>query len=294
MFGIFLVSKIAKKIGNPKNSLENLKLPGFLSIFNENMVATGVLMTIFFGTIITILGPDLMHQIDKGFGAKQNFGFYILEKSLNFAVYLTILQLGVRTFVSELTNSFQGISEKLLPGSVPAVDCAATYGFGHPNAVTFGFLFGAFGQFLAIMGLIVFNSPILIISGFVPLFFDNATFAVFANRLGGIRAAAIIPFCSGIIQVLGGGFAAYHFTTGNFGGWHGNFDWDAVWPFIGVIMENLQYVGVAAVVLILLAIPQIIYRMNKDTYFVIAEDFDKYKEIMAKKQGVPVDQVVID
>ena len=59
-------------------------------------------------------------------------------------------------------------------------------------------------------------------------------------------------------------------------------------------MENLQYVGVAAVVLILLAIPQIIYRMNKDTYFVIAEDFDKYKEIMAKKQGVPVDQVVID
>ena len=276
MFGIFLVSKIAKKIGDPKKSLETLHLPGFLSIFNENMVATGVLMTIFFGTIITILGPDLMHQIDKGFGAKQNFAFYILEKSLNFAVYLTILQLGVRTFVSELTNSFQGISEKLLPGSVPAVDCAATYGFGHPNAVTFGFLFGAFGQFLAIMGLIVFDSPILIISGFVPLFFDNATFAV------------------GMIQVLGGGFAAYHFTTGNFGGWHGNFDWDAVWPFIGVIMENLQYVGVAAVVILLLAIPQIIYQRNKDTYFVIAEDFDKYKEIMAKKQGVPVDQVVID
>ncbi|WP_197018718.1 PTS transporter subunit IIC [Selenomonas sp. ND2010] len=145
-----------------------------------------------------------------------------------------------------------------------------------------------------IKGTIVFNSPILIISGFVPLFFDNATFAVFANRLGGIRAAAIIPFCSGIIQVLGGGFAAYHFTTGNFGGWHGNFDWDAVWPFIGVIMENLQYVGVAAVVILLLAIPQILYQRNKDTYFVIAEDFDKYKEILAKKQGVPVEEVVID
>ena len=50
----------------------------------------------------------------------------------------------------------------------------------------------------------------------------------------------------------------------------------------------------AAVVILLLAIPQIIYRMNKDTYFLIAEDFDKYKEVMAKKQGVPVDQVVID
>ena len=294
MVGIYIVSKIAKKIGDPKKSLENLHLPGFLSIFNENMVATGVLMTIFFGTIISILGPDLMHSIDKGFGKNQNFGFYILEKSLNFAVYLTILQLGVRTFVSELTNSFQGISEKLLPGSVPAVDCAATYGFGHPNAVTFGFLFGAFGQFLAILGLIVFQSPILIISGFVPLFFDNATFAVFANRLGGIRAAAIIPFFSGMIQVLGGGFAAYYFTTGNFGGWHGNFDWDTVWPVIGVIMNNLQFVGVAAVVLILLTIPQLLYRANKDTYFLIAEDYDKYKEVMAKKQGVSVDEVVID
>ena len=198
MFAIYFTSKIAKKIGNPKKSLENLKLPGFLSIFNENVVATGILMFIFFGCIITILG------------------------------------------------------------------------------------------------LVVFHSPILVISGFVPLFFDNATLAVFANRLGGIRAAAIIPFCCGILQVLGGGFAAYYFTTGNFGGWHGNIDWDTVWPVIGLIMQNFQYVGVAFVVIALLAIPQIIYQRHKDTYFLIAEDYDQYKEVLAKKQGVPVDQVVVD
>ncbi|MBB5334972.1 PTS ascorbate transporter subunit IIC [Pectinatus brassicae] len=294
MAGIWITSKIAKKLGNKENSLDNLKLPGFLSIFNENVVATGILMFIFFGIIISILGPDLMHHIDKGFSPKQNFLFYILEKSLNFAVYLTILQLGVRMFVSELTNSFQGISNKILPGSMPAVDCAATYGFGHPNAVTFGFLFGAFGQFLAIIGLILFHSPILIISGFVPLFFDNATFAVFANRLGGIRAAAIIPFFSGIIQVLGGGFAAYYFATGQFGGWHGNFDWDSLCPIIGVIMHNIQYIGVFIVVILLLLIPQIIYYKNKDTYFLIAEDYDKYKEVIAKKQGKSVDDVIIE
>ena len=113
MFGIFLVSKLAKRIGDPKKSLENLKLPGFLSIFNENVVATGILMTFFFGAIISILGADLMHQIDKGFNPKQNFVFYIVEKSFNFAVYLTILQLGVRMFVSELTNSFQEAASRL-------------------------------------------------------------------------------------------------------------------------------------------------------------------------------------
>jgi len=58
-------------------------------------------------------------------------------------------------------------------------------------------------------------------------------------------------------------------------------------------MENLHVVGVVVVVVALLAIPQIIYRMNKDTYFLIAEDYDAYKELMAKKQGVPVDEVVI-
>ena len=74
-----------------------------------------------------------------------NFFFYIMTTSLNFAVYLAILQLGVRTFVTELTNSFQGISNSFLPGAVPGIDCAAVFGFGSANAVTVGFLMGALG-----------------------------------------------------------------------------------------------------------------------------------------------------
>ncbi|NFO38727.1 PTS ascorbate transporter subunit IIC [Clostridium botulinum] len=276
MFGIWLTDKLAGKIGNKEKSIEHLKLPGFLSIFNDNVVATGVLMLFFFGTIMGILGPDLLHQIDKGFAADKNFIFYIMEKSLNFAVYLSILQLGVKMFVSELTESFQGISSKLLPGSVPAVDCAATYGFGHANAVTIGFLFGALGQFISIIGLIVFKSPVLIITGFVPVFFDNATFAVYANKKGGLKAAMIIPFISGIIQVLGGAFAAYYFGLAQFGGWHGNFDFATVWPVIGVLMNNLHYVGFGIALVALLVIPQLQYRKNKKGYFKIAEDYEEY------------------
>jgi ascorbate PTS system EIIC component len=280
MFGIWLTDKIAGKLGKKDESIENLKLPGFLSIFNDNIVATGTLMLIFFGVIMGILGPDLLHKIDAGFGKNQNFIFYIIEKSLNFAVYLSILQLGVRMFVAELTESFQGISNRLLPGSMPAVDCAAVYGFGHANAVTIGFLFGALGQFLMIIGLIVFKSPVLIITGFVPVFFDNATFAVFANKKGGLRAAMIIPFVSGIIQVLGGAFAAHFFQTAQYGGWHGNFDWDTLWPVIGVVMKYGQYVGVAVVILLLLAIPQLQYRKNKKHYFTIAENYQEYTASM--------------
>lgn len=282
MFGVWLTDKIAGKIGNKKKSIEDLELPGFLSIFSDNVVATGTLMMIFFGVIMFILGPDLLHEIDSGFKADRSFLFYIMEKSLNFAVYLSILQLGVRMFVSELTESFQGISNKILPGSMPAVDCAAVYGFGHPNAVTIGFIFGAIGQFIAILGLVVFKSPVLIITGFVPVFFDNATFAVFANRKGGLRAAMIIPFASGIIQVIGGAFAAYYFQLAQFGGWHGNFDFATVWPVIGVLMNKLQYVGVGIAVIALLAIPQIQYMKNKKGYFKLAENYDEY---MAEKSA---------
>ena len=281
MFGVWLVDHIAPKLSGKKGKkLEDIQLPGFLSIFNENIVATAVLMALFFGGIMAIFGSELMHNLDKGFRASQNFGFYIVEKSFTFAVYLQILQLGVRLFVGELTESFQGISEKLLPGAMPAIDCAATYGFGHPNAVTLGFLFGALGQFIAIVGLIIFRSPIFIITGFVPVFFDNATFAVFANKKGGVKAVFLLPFISGLLQVLGGAFAAYYFGLGKFGGWHGNFDWDTVWPVFGVIMNLLKYAGVVLCVVFLLAIPQLQYyfgKYKKEKYFKVAEDYESVK-----------------
>ena len=108
--------------------------------------------------------------------------FYVIQTCLYFAVYLAILQLGVRTFVAELTASFQGIADKLLPGSVPGVDCAVIFGFGAPNAVTLGFLAGFIGQIVAIATLVLLKSPVLVICGFVPVFFDNATIGVFVNE----------------------------------------------------------------------------------------------------------------
>ncbi|MPQ44259.1 PTS ascorbate transporter subunit IIC [Clostridium tarantellae] len=284
MFGVWLTDKIAGKFDKKDKKIEDINLPGFLSIFNDNVVATGILMMVFFGVIMLILGPDILRNIDKGFPENRSFIFYIMEKSLYFAVYLSILQLGVRMFVSELTESFQGISNKLLPGSVPAVDCAAVFGFGSPNAITIGFLFGALGQFISILGLIVFNSPVLIITGFVPLFFDNATFAIFANKKGGLKAAMIIPFISGIIQVIGGAFAAYFFQLAQYGGWHGNFDWSTLWPAIGILMRYLGYFGTAIAIFAMLAIPQIQYLRNKKYYFTITEDYEAYKESLEENK----------
>ena len=290
IMGVALFSWIAgkwhdhdiKKGKKASKKIEDIELPGFMSIFNENMVCTALLMTLFFGIILLLLGRDYLTE--AGFLAEgASFLFYILTTCLNFAVYLAILQLGVRTFVTELTNSFQGIASKLLPGSIPAVDCAVSYGFGSPNAVPIGFLAGAVGQFLAIGALILLKSPVLVIAGFVPVFFDNATIAVYANNRGGMKAAIVLPFISGLCQVFGSAFIASWVGMAAYGGYLGMWDWAVVWPVFTVLMKYLSYAGLAIVIIALLAIPQIQYKLDKDGYFLMTEDWEAYKELKAKK-----------
>lgn len=285
MFGIAIFAKLADKFKSKNKEtkrLDDLKFPGFLSIFNENMVATSVLMFLFFGAILLVLGKDYLVSMEF-MKADANFFFYIMTTALNFAVYLAILQLGVRTFVTELTNSFQGISNSFLPGAVPGIDCAAVFGFGSANAVTVGFLMGALGQFIAIGILLLMKSPTLVIAGFVPVFFDNAVIAIYADNRGGIKAAMLFPFISGLIQVFGSALIAGWIGLAGYGGYLGMFDWATVWPAFTVIMKFAGYIGVAIVVLILLAIPQIQYRKHPDTYFLITEDYDAYLEKIKEK-----------
>ena len=280
----WLSEKMSKSSKRESKRLEDMQFPGFLSIFNENMVATSILMTLFFGTILLVLGRDYLIEA-KFLAEDKSYFFYILTTCLNFAVYLAILQLGVRTFVGELTQSFQGISHKLLKGAVPGVDCAVSYGFGPPNAVTVGFLFGALGPFLAIAILILLKSPTLVIAGFVPVFFDNATIAVYANNKGGLRAAMLWPFVSGLMQVFGSALIAGWVGLAAYGGYLGMWDWAVVWPVFTVVMKYLSYAGVALVALFLLAIPQVQYLMDKKGYFLVTEDYEAYKALKAEEKA---------
>ena len=146
-----------------------------------------------------------------------------------------------------------------------------------------GFLAGAVGQFLAIGALILLKSPVLVIAGFVPVFFDNATIAVYANNKGGLKAAIILPFISGLCQVFGSAVIASWVGMAAYGGYLGMWDWAVVWPVFTVLMKYLSYVGLAVVVVALLAIPQMQYRKDKEGYFLMTEDYEAYKELKAKK-----------
>ena len=102
-------------------------------------------MFIFFGVIIVTIGPARLAEIaDSGYAAGSSFVMYVFTTTMKFPLYMVILTTGLRMFVSELTVAFNYISEKVLGGVLPAVDCACFYGFvSNPNVLTIGFLVGS-------------------------------------------------------------------------------------------------------------------------------------------------------
>jgi len=270
MLGILLTSKLAPKLGKEEDNFENLNMPGWLSIFSDNIVSTSLLMIVFMGIVMLIIGPETMAEFDSSYKVSTWYSLYIFKTCLHFAVYMNILLSGVRMFVGELTKAFRGFSDKLLPGSMPAVDCAVTYSFVPANVPVLGFALGFIGELIGIGLLLIFKAPILLLPAFIPLFFDNATLACFANRYGGRKAAIILPLINGLFQVAASELMLLFFQGSGFNlsAWGAFFDNNTLLPalLLGVkALGPVVWMIILSVVLLVLA--QLYYGRNKEHYW---------------------------
>lgn len=240
MFTSWCAYKIAPRLGNPeKDDIEKKQMPSSLKLLQDNIISTFLVMFLSLAVIFVILGGGGIDWLRGADGLAQvglkNNVIFLFWTAVMLTANIYVLLAGVRMFVGEIMMSFQGISQKILPGAVAGVDCAALFAFA-PKSVVLGFLCGAIGQVIGVLLLVAFSSPVLLIPGFIPMFFDNATVAIFANKYGGYKAAIIICVVHGIIQILGSALAVM--MTG-LSWWQGSGDYATVWVAIIAAFKGL-------------------------------------------------------
>ncbi|ARU91898.1 Transport protein SGAT [Spiroplasma clarkii] len=240
--------------GKEVKSAEKLNLKKGFRIFHDNIFTSAILLLVFFGVLfITVRIQGSWPELLTGIGGYNLFGdkHWILQLfGLVFIVVaaLQVLMFGARMFVAELQKSFIGISGKLIPGASVGIDIAGSFSYGE-KAVTFGFLAGAIGNFLGI-GLVVLLGQVaninvfrvIIMVGFIPMFFDGAALGLYANASGGWKACLTIPFIAGFIIVFGAVLVVQ--TGGSTGqifqiGYNGLFDWTTMWAIILAILSSV-------------------------------------------------------
>ena len=184
-------------VGNPEESTEKIKLPKGLNFFRDYVAAISVTMIIFFYVSALVAGRAAVEELAGGV----HWLLFPFLQSLTFAGAVYTIITGVRMFLAELVPAFIGISEKLIPDSIPALDCPAVFPYA-PTAVIIGFLAAYAGGLITMFVLIAVGATVIIPVA-IPYFFIGATAGVFGNATGGWKGAVLGAFVTGILIAVG-------------------------------------------------------------------------------------------
>lgn len=200
---------VASKVGNKAKSCEELNLPKGLSFFREISITGGIVIFIMF----IIIGLIIPSSVEEG----KNLFMVGVEQGLNFGAGLIIMLQGVRMLINQIVPAFKGISEKLVPNALPALDCPIIFNY-KPNAVLIGFITAMITSTILVLicnSLQVFN--VMLIPLVITSFFECGAAAVIGEGQGGLRGAvigtAVASFC--MVALVGISAVVYSTTISN-------------------------------------------------------------------------------
>lgn len=203
--GLSLVSGfVAKIFGDKSKSTEDIQFPKQLDFLKEITITSSLVMFIVYIIIGIILGDE---QVAKVYSADKNLIVYSLMQGVLFGAGLTILLTGVRMMLAEIIPAFKGISDKVIPNAIPALDCPIIFPYA-PNAVLIGFIVS---MITSVVTLLIVGKVGLFQYAVLPLtitcFFEIGTAAVIGNGTGGMRGAIIGSAVAGVIMIFLVGFS---------------------------------------------------------------------------------------
>lgn len=193
-FGYFLSAVIGKLFGDSSKSTEDIKFPKGLSFLRDSTVSITITMSIVYVLVALFAGSEYVtDKLSEG----SNYIIYSIQQAGSFAAGVFVILAGVRLILAEIVPAFKGISEKLVPNSIPALDCPIVFPYA-PNAVLIGFLTSFLGGIVSLIAMVLLGTPV-IIPGVVPHFFCGATAGVYGNATGGVKGAVLGSFIHGVI-----------------------------------------------------------------------------------------------
>ncbi|WP_295746229.1 PTS ascorbate transporter subunit IIC [uncultured Limosilactobacillus sp.] len=220
-FGYLISGLVAKVVGDPSKTTEDLHVPKKVSFLRDNTIAVTLTMAVAYIIVAIAAGPTYVDKFSGGI----NYIIYAFIESGSFAAGVYIMLAGVRMILNELIPAFKGISAKLVPGAKAGLDIPILFPFA-PNAVIVGFFCSFIGGLVATALMVVFHTTI-VIPGVVAHFMCGATAGVIGNAVGGRRGAVIGAFVHGfmiswvpimLIPVLGHlGLGTASFADSDFG-----------------------------------------------------------------------------
>lgn len=196
----YLGALLAPYLGSPEESTEKISVPKGLSWLKDIGVSTTVVIGIILMLAVTFCPYSAIQSYVEGAGVT-NVYIWALLMALNMAGGILVLLTGVRMFIGEIVPAFKGISEKVLPGAKPALDCPVVFPQA-PTAVLVGFLASTF---VFLLFLVIFASTgfFVLVPPMIMLFFPGGAAGVFGNSRGGWKGAVLGGAINGLFLAVG-------------------------------------------------------------------------------------------
>jgi PTS system ascorbate-specific IIC component len=196
---------VAKRVGNKEQSTEDVEVPESLSFFRETSVMGGLAIFLMY-LILALVLPGVVPEGESGV-------FLAINQGIQFGAGLLIMLYGVRQLINQIIPAFQGISEKLIPGAVPAFDVPILFNY-KPNAVIIGFIVAMITSTIMIIIANSFNVfGVLLVPLVVTSFFEMGGAAVVGEGQGGLRGSIIGTIVSSIVMVALMGISVVIYRT---------------------------------------------------------------------------------
>lgn len=220
-FWLTVSGLVAKAVGNPENDVEKLKFPEGLEFLKIPSILTAIIMLPIFIIFSALSGPG---YVEANLTGGTHWIVWCFIQSVMMGAGIEILLLGVRTFIGEIIPAFKGISEKIIPASLPGLDCPTIYPF-MPTALMFGVVVMLVAVLASTAIQILIRTPFVVLPNAIYIFFVGASTGIIGNKYGGLRGLIVTCILSGF---------AYMFVP------------IASAPFLGLDKVGLEALGMSA------------------------------------------------